>query len=114
MITLKSEIEPTAGRPTDDLTPECQMFIKSTFDLDVKLVSEAIKEPTILTYIQKCIDDTNKEAISRAQNVRKWKLLDTDFSIDGGELTPTMKLKRKFTEKKFIELVDQMYMEAKL
>jgi long-chain-fatty-acid--CoA ligase ACSBG len=46
--------------------------------------------------------------------VRKWTLLPIDFSIQGGELTPTMKLKRKFTEKKFQGFVDEMYSDPKL
>jgi long-subunit acyl-CoA synthetase (AMP-forming) len=44
--------------------------------------------------------------------VRKWKLLPVDFSINGGELTPTLKLKRKVTEKKYQALVDEMYADS--
>ena len=47
--------------------------------------------------------------------MRKFKLLADDFSIPGGELTPTMKLKRKVTENKYKEFVDEMFApEAKL
>ena len=47
------------------------------------------------------MEKTNKKAVSRAAYVRKWKLLPIDFSIHGTELTPTLKLKRKVTEKKY-------------
>jgi long-chain-fatty-acid--CoA ligase ACSBG len=58
---------------------------------------------------------TNKKSVSRAAHIRKFKLLPTDFSIPGGELTPTLKLKRKVTEKKYASLVDEMFApEAKL
>jgi len=41
--------------------------------------------------------------------------LPIDFSIPGGELTPTMKLKRKVTEKKYQKDVDEIYqVQAKL
>jgi long-subunit acyl-CoA synthetase (AMP-forming) len=46
--------------------------------------------------------------------VRKFKLLTTDFSLPGGELTPTLKLKRKVTEKKYQAFCDEMYAEPKL
>ena len=52
--------------------------------------------------------------MSKAANVRKWVLIPTDFSIAGGELTPTLKLKRKVTEKKYQKHIDEMYAEAKL
>jgi long-subunit acyl-CoA synthetase (AMP-forming) len=56
----------------------------------------------------------NGKAVSRAAHVRKWKILPIDFSISGGELTPTLKLKRKVTEKKYQQLVDEMYSDPKL
>lgn len=54
-------------------------------------------------------------SVSKAAHVKKFKLLPTDFSLPGGELTPTMKLKRKVTEKKYEKEVDDIYaLEAKL
>jgi long-chain-fatty-acid--CoA ligase ACSBG len=55
----------------------------------------------VLTYLQKCVDQVNNKAASRVAKIKKWKLLDKDFSIDGGELTPTMKIKRKYIAKKY-------------
>ena len=47
--------------------------------------------------------------------MRKFKLVTLDFSIPGGELTPTLKLKRKVTENKYIDLVTEMFAQnAKL
>jgi long-subunit acyl-CoA synthetase (AMP-forming) len=48
--------------------------------------------------IQKHIGETNAKSVSKAAHLKKFKLLATDFSQPGGELTPTMKLKRKVTE----------------
>lgn len=52
--------------------------------------------------------------ISRAQNIRKWILIPGDFTVDGGELTPTLKLKRKVVEKKWANEIERMYQDAKL
>jgi long-chain-fatty-acid--CoA ligase ACSBG len=60
------------------------------------------------------LEKTNAKAVSRAAHIRKFKLLADDFSLAGGELTPTMKLKRKVTEKKYQAIVDEMYADAKL
>ena len=44
----------------------------------------------------------NANVISRASTIRRWTILDNDFSIDTGELTPTMKIKRNVVYKKYI------------
>lgn len=80
----------------------------------MKTSDEAIANEKIQKYIQQCIEKTNSKAVSRAAHIRKWKLLPEDFSLSGGELTPTLKLKRKVTEKKYQALVDELYQEAKL
>eukprot|EP00746_Dinoflagellata_sp_MGD_P119861 gnl/MRDRNA2_/MRDRNA2_55598_c0_seq2.p1 gnl/MRDRNA2_/MRDRNA2_55598_c0~~gnl/MRDRNA2_/MRDRNA2_55598_c0_seq2.p1 ORF type:complete len:260 (-),score=57.08 gnl/MRDRNA2_/MRDRNA2_55598_c0_seq2:325-1104(-) len=62
-------------------------------------------------YIDSGIEAANKVAISRAQNTRKWVLVPTDFSSAGAvpELTPTMKLKRDVTQKKYLDLIKATY-----
>ena len=41
-------------------------------------------------------------------------ILYSDFTIDGGEFTPTMKLKRNVAYKKYLNLIETLYTEAKL
>ena len=65
--------------------------------------------------IQKCVDATNLKSVSRAAHIKKFNLIPMDFSLPGGELTPTMKLRRKVTEKKYENLVNEIYKaDAKL
>ncbi|MEM9554160.1 MAG: long-chain fatty acid--CoA ligase [Acidobacteriota bacterium] len=52
----------------------------------------------------------NRE-LARVERVRRYTVLDRDFSQKGGELTPTMKMKRKAIETKFSELFDRVYDE---
>ena len=67
-----------------------------------------------MTYIQKCIDQVNSKATSRVTQIKKWKIIEKDFSIDGGELTPSLKIKRKFIVKKYHDIIESIYAEAKL
>jgi long-chain acyl-CoA synthetase len=53
-------------------------------------------------------------AKSRAQTVQKCRVLDRCFSVDGGELTPTMKVKRAAVIKSFSADVDALYETASL
>ena len=101
LITFKVDIDPKTGVPSKNLMPECIAFFNKTLGLDIKTTDDAISNPKVSEYIKECIDQTNKKSVSRAAHIRKFKLLPDDFSIPGGELTPTLKLKRKVTEKKY-------------
>lgn len=60
-------------------------------------------------YFDEGVKVANKKATSRAQNVGKWSLLTTDFTERGGELTPTLKLKRNVTADKYHDIIEEMY-----
>ena len=46
------------------------------------------------------------------EKIKKITLLSKDFSIDAGELTPTLKVKRRVVEMKYKVLIDRMYADA--
>jgi len=101
LVTLKVDIDLNTGNPTDTLLPEAINYFKKELNLDIKTTKEAMANPLVIANIQKAIERTNSKAVSRASHIRKFKIVSNDFSISGGELTPTMKLKRKVTEKKY-------------
>ena len=59
--------------------------------------------------IEKAVKDVNKQLASFEQ-VRKFKILDRDFSIEEGELTPTMKVRRNRVLENHRALVSEMYL----
>ena len=59
-------------------------------------------------YHQAAIDDANK-TVSHAEAIKKFSILDTDFTIDTGELTPTMKLKRNVIHDAHKEAIADLY-----
>ena len=50
-----------------------------------------------------------QKKLANYERVRKFVLLDTPFTIDTGEITPSLKIKRKVVEEKYSELIDRMY-----
>ena len=109
LITFKVDVDPKSGIPSRNLTAEAKTDFQKNLQINISTTDEAIAEPKVSEYIKKCIEATNKLSVSRAAHLRKFKLLADDFSIPGGELTPTLKLKRKVTEKKYQQFVDQMF-----
>jgi len=62
-------------------------------------------------HVQKQIDRINGQ-VSRVENIRKFVLLGADFTVEGGEITPTQKLRRKVILEKYKGEIDRMYTEA--
>ena len=59
-------------------------------------------------YLQAGLDQTNKLAISNAAKIQKFAILPEDFSVQTGELTPTLKLKRKFIMEKYQDIINSL------
>ena len=60
-------------------------------------------------HFQRGIDRANKKAVSNAARVQRWTVLPTDLSVPGGELGPTMKIKRFAFNKKYSDALDNLY-----
>ncbi len=50
--------------------------------------------------------------LARVQTIKKVTILKTDLSVEGGELTPTMKVKRKVVNEKYQSEITSMYSGA--
>ena len=61
-------------------------------NLPAMTVSEAMNHPEILAALNRAVERANK-AVSRAESIRKIKVLSTDFTEANGMLTPSMKVK---------------------
>ncbi|SEG26536.1 AMP-dependent synthetase/ligase [Algoriphagus boritolerans] len=70
--------------------------------------SEMIANPKILEKYQEEIDGLNKY-FGKWEQIKRFKLLDKPWGIDTGELTPTMKLKRKVIHQKFENEIESIY-----
>jgi long-subunit acyl-CoA synthetase (AMP-forming) len=68
------------------------------------------KAPEIRSTIQAKIDEVN-QSLARVEQIKKFVILPSAFGIDTGELTPTMKIKRKVVAQKYAREIDSMYVE---
>ncbi|MCW3120939.1 MAG: long-chain fatty acid--CoA ligase [Flavipsychrobacter sp.] len=70
--------------------------------------SELIKMPEVTAQMQKQIDKYNV-MFSHPEQIKKIALLPEEWTIDTGELTPSLKVKRKVIEQKFSKEIEQIY-----
>lgn len=75
-------------------------------------VEDLINNTHIIEMFKKRFDELQKN-FSGYEKIKKFKLLAKEFTIEAGELTATLKLKRKVIYKKYQDIIDSMYGEKK-
>ena len=73
-------------------------------------VAKVVQGSGYRSRVRKAVEAGNRD-LAQVERVRRYVLLDRDFSQEEGELTPTMKVKRKAIEEKFQDLFDRIYTE---
>ena len=94
LVTIDQDAFPawkaTAGKPAD------------------ATVADLREDKDLQAEIQAAVDDANK-AVSRAESIRQFRILPQDFTEAGGELTPSLKLKRSVVYKEYADEVAAIY-----
>jgi long-chain acyl-CoA synthetase len=73
-----------------------------------KVQSDLVRTDPVLEAVRKAVGLANKQ-LAPFEQIRKYRLLERDFSIEDGELTPTMKVRRKQVLENFRETVNELY-----
>jgi long-chain acyl-CoA synthetase len=73
-------------------------------------VDEALKSAALKADIQTGVDSVN-ELFARVEHIRKFTILGRQFTIDDGELTPTLKIKRSVVNTNFSDEIEAIYAE---
>ncbi|MCZ2299406.1 MAG: long-chain fatty acid--CoA ligase [Chitinophagales bacterium] len=77
-------------------------------NIDYSTNEEAIKNPQVLSMYKEVIENYN-QFFNHVEQVKKFELLPNEWSIDTGEMTPKLSLKRKIILEKYKDTVDRIY-----
>jgi long-chain acyl-CoA synthetase len=69
---------------------------------------QARTNEVVLAELQKAVDDANR-SVSKAESIRKFAVLEGDFTEENGYLTPSLKLKRNIVMRDFHDQVEALY-----
>lgn len=78
--------------------------------IEVKSRSELCTHPRIIDLIQRQIDALTPN-LAKYERIKKVALLENEFTIEGGELTPTLKVKRRVIDDKYRDVIEELYKE---
>lgn len=73
--------------------------------------AELCRNPRIIDLFERQIASLTTD-LAQYERVKKVALLENEFTIDSGELTPTLKVKRRVIDEKFKKVIDALYAEA--
>ena len=99
---------------------EQRRFLTALITLDPEVSEQFAKEngldlnslhenPKMKEALQKGIDEHVNTLFARVEQVRDFRILPRDFTVDDGELTPTLKIKRRIVNENFANQIEEMY-----
>jgi long-chain acyl-CoA synthetase len=68
------------------------------------------QHPRIIDLFERQIESLTPD-LAKYEKVKRVALLENEFTIEGGELTPTLKVKRRVVDEKFRNVIDSIYEE---
>jgi long-chain acyl-CoA synthetase len=74
--------------------------------------SELLKNTQVSRLIAQNVADMNQH-LARYESIKRYHILPEEFTVDSGDLTPSLKVKRKYLTQKYLETLENMYNEEK-
>jgi len=91
-------------------TEELESWAKGQ-GIEFESVEELTRHPKVVELYQKVLENVNA-GLARYEQVKKFRVLPMMLSVEEGQLTPTLKVKRRVVEKQFADLIEAMYNES--
>ena len=75
LFTMKTVFDTQLGKPTKLLTPEV-LSILSSLNSKSRTSEEAVQDPLVLNFIERCVEQVNSKAVSRVNQIKRWQIVD--------------------------------------
>jgi long-chain acyl-CoA synthetase len=80
-------------------------------NLDIKTPAEFCRHPRVIDLFERQVAALTKD-LSQYEKVKKIALLEKELTVEGGELTPTLKVKRRVVDEKYRDVIERIYADA--
>merc|ERR1719206_1656016 len=112
ILTLKVDIDLDTQMPTENIAEKTVYWLEERYGSSPKTVGSLLNSSIwakVEADIQAGVDRANTRAVSNVATVKKWRLVKQDFTVGGGELSPSLKLKRFHVVKMYDDIIKEMY-----
>ncbi len=90
------------------LDPDAMAVWAKENGMDGASYTEIVKSDAVEAMVSDYVDQMNAQ-LNRWETIKKWRVLDHDLSIESGEMTPSMKVKRNVVQVNHQEIIDALY-----
>ncbi len=90
------------------LDPDAMVGWAAENDMEGKSYTEIVNSDEVKAMVGGYVDELNTR-LNRWETIKKWELLDHDLTVESGELTPSMKVKRNVVEDNYKDTIDRLY-----
>ncbi|MBA4609948.1 long-chain fatty acid--CoA ligase [Aeromicrobium sp. Marseille-Q0843] len=87
---------------------EGKPFVAALVTIDVEAWEGELDDPELLAEVQKAVDDANSQ-VSRAEAIRKFSIVEEDWTEENGYLTPSFKVKRHMVVRDLHDTIEALY-----
>ena len=91
------------------MDPEAVLELSNRLGISNRDLEQFVKEEKLHKYLIDEIESQCNAKVARYQTIKKFEILPEEFSVDTGELTPTMKIKRNIVRDKYKDQISSMY-----
>lgn len=79
--------------------------------INTKSPAELCRHPKIISFFESQVNELTQE-LAKYEKVKKIALLDEELTVEGGEMTPTLKIKRRVVNEKYHDVIEKIYVDA--
>ncbi len=91
------------------LDPEALDALCADVGVEPAELADVANNEKVQTYLMEQVEEGCNTKVARYQTIKKIKVLDVEFTVEGGEMTPTMKAKRNVVVEKYADEIDALY-----
>ena len=107
-VPIEAKLESIPGIGQAVVVGDRRPYLVALMTLDPEHAEASCDDPAFTAHVQQRIEAINAE-LARYESIKRFELLPSEFSIEGGELTPTMKIKRRVVYDKYADVVEAIY-----
>ena len=94
------------------LDPDALEMLCNAAGVPVAEIPKLAADPKVRSFVEGEIEKTCNAKVARYQTIKKFEILPAPFSVDTGEMTPSLKVKRNVVNEKYADIVERMYAKA--